>query len=69
MTNEEFEVYKTPEFPDPPQPPAKIYGMNLFALQMNAITDRLKSKLPPTDSRLRKDIRAWEEADMENAQA
>jgi hypothetical protein len=31
------------------------------------ISDLLKTKLPPTDSRLRGDIRAWESCDLELA--
>ena len=40
--------------------------MNNFALQLNLLPDKLMKKLPPTDSRLRPDIRAWEngEADL-----
>ena len=34
--------------------------MNKFALQLNVLTDKLKDKLPPTDSRLRPDIKIWE---------
>ena len=37
--------------------------MNSFALQLNLLPDKLKGKLPPTDSRLRGDIRAWENGD------
>ena len=40
----------------------KIYNMNLISLQINKITDELKKKLPPTDSRLRPDVRAMENA-------
>ena len=41
--------------------------MNVFALQMNNISDSLANKLPPTDSRLRPDIRHWEHANLELA--
>jgi len=41
--------------------------MTLYALQLGAISETLKNKLPPTDSRLRPDLRAWEEAKMELA--
>ena len=37
--------------------------MNSFSLQLNLLPDKLKGKLPPTDSRLRGDIRAWENGD------
>jgi len=42
--------------------------MNLFAMQLNNISDKLKAKLPPTDSRLRVDTRHWENAELELAQ-
>lgn len=41
--------------------------MNLISLQINKISDTLKQKLPPTDSRLRPDIRALENAQVELA--
>ena len=34
---------------------------------MNDISEILKNKLPPTDSRLRPDIRHWEHANLELA--
>ena len=34
---------------------------------MNLLSDKLKAKLPPTDSRLRPDVRYWESADLENS--
>jgi hypothetical protein len=34
---------------------------------MNDVSDSLKKKLPPTDSRLRPDVRSWEHADLEQA--
>jgi len=34
---------------------------------MNYLSNQLKLKLPPTDSRLRPDIRAWENGEMEIA--
>jgi hypothetical protein len=37
-----------------------MYGMSSFSLQLNLITDKLREKLPPTDVRLRQDMRAWE---------
>ena len=35
--------------------------MNKFALQLNVLTNTLKDKLPPTDSRLRPDVKNWED--------
>ena len=34
---------------------------------MNAMSDKLKQKLPPTDSRLRPDLRNWEQANLSDA--
>jgi hypothetical protein len=44
-----------------------MFGMNFFSLQLNVLTDTLKLKLPPTDSRLRPDIRAWDQGNLEAA--
>uniref|UniRef100_A0A7S3J0J4 Uncharacterized protein n=1 Tax=Strombidium inclinatum TaxID=197538 RepID=A0A7S3J0J4_9SPIT len=44
-----------------------MYNMNYFTLQLNQLTDALTAKLPPTDSRLRGDIRRWEHGDLEGA--
>lgn len=44
------------------------FGFNLTAYQMNLMSDQLKSKLPPTDSRLRPDLRFWENAQPSEAQ-
>lgn len=44
-----------------------MYHMNKFALQLNIITDKLKEKLPPTDSRLRTDLRCWENGELQKA--
>ena len=41
--------------------------MNYWSLQLNFLSDELKNKLPPTDSRLRPDVRFWEHADLENS--
>ena len=45
-----------------------MYNMNYWSLQLNVISYELKSKIPPTDSRLRPDVRYWENGDLENAQ-
>lgn len=63
-SGESFTIYETPQFPQTTHDPKKMYGMNLYALQMNNLTDSLKVKLPPTDSRLRPDMRLWENASM-----
>ena len=50
-----------------PQNHELMYGMNSYALQLNLINDVLKEKLPPTDSRLRTDLRLWEEGKQEES--
>ena len=48
----EFEIWKA----NPPHPNSEhYYHMSKFALMLNNLTDQLRSKLPPTDSRLRPD--------------
>ena len=44
------------------------YGMNSYALQLNALSDEMKAKLPPTDCRLRPDLRLWEQKDSVGAE-
>ena len=44
------------------------FGFNLPAYQMNLLSDQLKAKLPPTDSRLRPDLRFWENSQPSEAQ-
>ena len=39
----------------------------MLALQMNHINDKLRAKLPPSDTRLRPDLRAWEAAELDLA--
>lgn len=48
---------------------ARQYGMNNFSIQLNFLNDELKAKLPPTDSRLRPDLRGWEDGDLDLATA
>jgi oxysterol-binding protein-related protein 3/6/7 len=43
------------------------YGLTSFATTLNEITPDLESKLPPSDSRFRPDIRAMEEGKIERA--
>jgi len=41
--------------------------MNYFTLQLNLISDKLRKKLPPTDSRLRPDVRYLEAGESDQA--
>ena len=52
-----------------PEPPdwENYYCFPLFTLQMNNLTERLKTLIPPTDSRLRPDQRALENGDIKLA--
>ena len=52
-----------------PQNHHLMHGMNYYALQLHNISDQLKVKLPPTDTRLREDVRYWEYQDLDRAQA
>ena len=65
QTQESWTLFEAPSdiFPENYK---KQYCMNNFALQLNLLPEKLMKKLPPTDSRLRPDIRAWEngEADL-----
>ena len=44
------------------------YGFTLFGITLNEITDDIKGKLPPTDSRFRPDVRALENGDIDKAE-
>jgi hypothetical protein len=66
LTKEEWTVFTAPaDFY--PENHKKQYGMNNFALQLNYLTPSLEQKLPPTDSRLRPDLRAWENGNLDLA--
>ena len=41
------------------------WGLSTFAMQTNEMTDGLKEKLPPTDSRLRPDLQQLERANYD----
>ena len=41
---------------------ARQYGFTAFAITLNELTPEMLQNLPPTDSRLRPDMRALEEA-------
>lgn len=44
-----------------------MFNFNDFALQLNLMSDRLQALLPPTDSRLRPDLRDWENGKSKEA--
>ncbi|KAH9937519.1 Oxysterol-binding protein-domain-containing protein [Fomitopsis serialis] len=45
-----------------------LYGFTAFGITLNEITSDLEGRLPPTDSRLRTDVRALEEGDIDRAE-
>ena len=44
------------------------YGLTTFAMTLNEITPDLEGRLPPTDSRMRPDVRALEEGRIDDAE-
>lgn len=46
----------------------EFYGFTSFGITLNELTDDLLGKIPPTDSRLRPDVRALEEGDTVRAE-
>ncbi|KAI5991609.1 Oxysterol-binding protein-domain-containing protein [Pisolithus albus] len=51
-----------------PKQALDYYGFTAYAITLNEITNDLEGKLPPTDSRLRPDVRALEEGNIELAE-
>ena len=45
----------------------KYFNLNYFAIQLNQLTDEMRSVLPPTDVRFRPDLRAWEDGNFDLA--
>lgn len=52
-----------------PKQSMDYYGFTAFGITLNEITRDLEGKLPPTDSRLRPDVRALEEGSVDEAEA
>ena len=65
-TQESWVIFKAPQFPEGNK---DWFYFNSFSLQLNQLSDSLKSKLPPSDSRLRPDMRAFEEQDIDTSQS
>lgn len=51
-----------------PRNAPEYYGFTSFGITLNEITPDIANKLPPTDSRLRPDVRALEEGDLDTAE-
>jgi hypothetical protein len=49
--------------------PAQHYGLTTFAASLNQITEIERGHIPPTDTRLRPDQRAYEEGETDRAEA
>lgn len=63
-SGEKWSVFNAPA---KPQNYDKMFGMNILSLQLGVLSEALQAKLPPTDCRLRPDMRAWELADLKLA--
>ena len=59
QTGETQLVFRAPEHPAEVSEKMQ-YNMNSHALMLNALSDELAQKLPPTDCRFRPDLRLWE---------
>ncbi|KAG6868331.1 hypothetical protein C0993_004940 [Termitomyces sp. T159_Od127] len=59
-------LWRSTPFPKNAQ---EFYGFTSFGITLNELTDDLFGKIPPTDSRLRPDVRALEEGDTDEAEA
>lgn len=59
-------VWKAGQLVDKPE---KHYGFTSFAAALNQVTPIEEGHIPITDSRLRPDQRAWEEGDLDKAEA
>lgn len=66
-TGKRIQLHQNHKFPQMTKDKSKTYGMNLLSYQLNSMSDNMKSKLPPTDTRLRPDLRYWEQADVDQA--
>ena len=51
-----------------PRNVSEYYGFTAFGITLNEITPDLEGRLPPTDSRLRPDVRALEEGNVDLAE-
>ncbi|XP_029634778.1 oxysterol-binding protein-related protein 1 isoform X3 [Octopus sinensis] len=50
-----------------PETTNQFFSFTLYTMMLNELTDNLKDRLPPTDSRLRPDIRLLEQGDIDGA--
>jgi len=52
-----------------PKQTEEYYGFTSFGITLNEMSPDVVNKLPPTDSRLRPDVRALEEGDLDTAES
>ena len=50
-----------------PKNEQNCFNFSLFTFQLNFMSENLSKKLPPTDSRFRKDLRALESGELKLA--
>ncbi|KAL6304262.1 Oxysterol-binding protein-domain-containing protein [Sparassis latifolia] len=58
-------LWRTTPFP---KNAPEYYGFTSFGITLNEVTSNLEGRLPPTDSRLRTDVRALEEGNLDLAE-
>ncbi|CAB1326319.1 unnamed protein product [Coregonus sp. 'balchen'] len=69
-SNKQTSVDEEPEeMPLPDGDTVQFYAFSTFAMQLNELEEGMKGVLPPTDCRLRPDIRHMEKGDMDSASA
>ena len=61
---QKIEIFRKPNFVATEQETKKIWGFNRLSMQLNYCPEELKTKLPPSDTRLRPDMIAWENAEF-----
>jgi oxysterol-binding protein-related protein 3/6/7 len=59
-------MFKAPELPSEIEISPE-YGMNWLSMNLGQMTEELKAKLPPTDSRFRPDLKMLEEKNVKGA--
>lgn len=57
-SGEVTEIWRCPEYL--PKNSKLMFNMSKFGIQLNMSSEELEAKLPPTDTRLRLDVKHWE---------
>ena len=66
ISDESWTVFEAP-LSKKPTNAAKMFGMNIYSMQLNVLSEELRKLVPPSDTRFRDDIRYWEQADLDKA--